>query len=486
MSNCITVFPDSVDFEFDLNSPRDIEEEVTGFGMLEIGAAKKEKFKTMKHLKGIIEKSPWSPCSVKSFTQKTKNSDTLKHSIEESLSLIVFASRGKLKHKQAKERLREFNLCGLIGRSPHRGEEELKFTILIPTDKSKVEEDIFELISPLFPECELIDRPCWRIFSSPDKTVVIKGKRLSIEVAAEIYEKLNDDVTDEEEFHEHEEEKDDNNELRESLSERISRKRKKVSSVGTVPFMSDAFRGVLEHRTGVILGAAVSKNGKSSSAANVTAHFLLNSEKKVWHISNEETELEICSKLVGIFLGYGPNEFKDGNLHGVEEKRAQKLIENFQKRLSIYDKENGLYATNHLNSVMELFDDAELREDVGLVVLDSFDKVKLYERDRYEKQLNNWEVSKKMEDALVKYGKEYHYPIYVTTQLKKNSDDIKNRTEGTNSLVNSMDLTIEIKKNSKKKQTTFLFHYDRRGELDDKKVIAHYIGSKYVPIAKYG
>ena len=107
--------------------------------------------------------------------------------------------------------------------------------------------------------------------------------------------------------------KDKNERLKQYATDKELRLRARQSSV---PFISAEFNGLFKLSQGLVLVGGVSGQGKSTTAANIVAGFLANSDdkKKAIVITNEETSEAVINRVACIQLGYSFFELQKGRM----------------------------------------------------------------------------------------------------------------------------------------------------------------------------
>lgn len=259
------------------------------------------------------------------------------------------------------------------------------------------------------------------------------------------------------------------------------RLRKKIAAMNGAPFLCSAFDGILKLDMGLYLIGACTGKGKSTTAANLIAHFFLNCpSKEVIVISNEETSSDIYGRVACILRNINFQDYRASRITAEQEANIGSFIDVLAKRIEIVDTTK--WDMTCLEDVQAVLEKAgQEQERVGLVVVDYLQTITHSKNDPHMDPL---QISKSMGNYLMTYGQSVTIPIAVFAQLKPKADteEFSSRFQNDRTILNHAVAAIEIVPDFKRKITDFIIHKDRHGDAQGRIVPTRWVGGRFEKI----
>lgn len=268
------------------------------------------------------------------------------------------------------------------------------------------------------------------------------------------------------------------------VEERLSRYRhesevRKQAIKNKVPFLAPVFDGVFSLTRGLVLVGAKSGHAKSTTAANIVAHFLESvPEGDAIVISNEEASEAVLNRISCAMLRKSFVRFHKGEMPDRDQRAVEDLVPSIAERIEVID--DGAWNMTVLEDVISVLEYAA-KKDVRMVVVDYLQTVNTssshpeYEAVRISKMLGFY---------LKEYGRKVSVPVIVFAQLKPASEspDISARFQNDKTIYNHAFAVIEIMPDFENRTTNFVIHKDRFGYSQGKQVTMGFQDGRYVTL----
>jgi predicted ATP-dependent serine protease len=220
----------------------------------------------------------------------------------------------------------------------------------------------------------------------------------------------------------------------------------------------------LKLRMGVTVLGGCTGRGKSTTSANVLAHFYSSyPDRQAVVITNEEVSADVLDRVSCVLLDLNFYKYRDGFLRQEDED----LIKN--KSVQLMERIEVVCTTavdmTCIDDVVEVLQYAKNKDNVHLVV---FDYLQTVTWSRCYEDASRYEISKKLGLFLKQYGRTVNIPVLVFAQLQptgSSNTDFASRIQGDKTFVNHAVMAIEIRPDFAKKQTVFYVDKDRFGEM---------------------
>ena len=248
------------------------------------------------------------------------------------------------------------------------------------------------------------------------------------------------------------------------------------------PFLMDEFRGKIPYFSqNLIVLAAETGQGKSTIAANLAFHALLQGQK-VLIVTNEENPSDCYNRVTCLTRGWPYNNHED-----FTDEQIQFFDENIprlaQRMVVIDDFHSGAMGqTTTLEGIKAIFDPlVEKGHDYDIIVLDYYQNVAISSKNP---KLNDWQV----QDLFVKYINQVKNvigcPLITVAQKKKAKKDeelsFKELIEGRKTISNAATCVVELKVNKKELSTTFKIVKSRFANAVGEEIKVGFDKGKYV------
>lgn len=247
-----------------------------------------------------------------------------------------------------------------------------------------------------------------------------------------------------------------------------------------VPFLCDAFDDVLWLTMGVTCIGGCTGDGKSTTAANIIAHYINHCQKTVLVISNEESSEDICSRVACILLRHSWHRYRKSDLPSLELKQIRALTDNLVKIVEIVPWQTNKLDMSVLEDVQAVLKHvSKKRGDYGLVLIDYLQSI-----TESTNAKSTVEISKKFGNYLKSYGRKVPIPVVVFVQLKNRSEgaDFGSRVQNDRTFVNHAVACVEVVSDYDTQVTSFKIHKDRFGTSRGKSVETNFVEGRYEPI----
>lgn len=216
-------------------------------------------------------------------------------------------------------------------------------------------------------------------------------------------------------------------------------------------------------RENLYLLCALSGNGKSTIAANVTFP-LWKQGKKTLVISNEESKQDVLFRIAALELGYSFNEYKKGLMSLEKQRECLKLFPDISKFVKVLDVtwRDGL--TTKIEGVQKALESV-VGQGYSCVLIDYYQLIK---DSLYEKNRSRYDVLNDFRIWLGRYIKNCEVPVCLFVQLysmgkKGGVKDIDARIKECSAVVEPATVIIEAVPNFEDSTTDFIIHKDRFG-----------------------
>lgn len=258
----------------------------------------------------------------------------------------------------------------------------------------------------------------------------------------------------------------------------LEKDRRKDAFKRAIPFIGSEFDGIYALTQGLILVAAKSGNAKSTTAANILAHFL-ESDKvgRAIVISNEESLESIYNRIAcGMaklpFIQYHKGELSQEKCEFIESS-AEAIIRS-GRVLVVDDGEWDMTILEDVQAVLEF----AAKQDVKLVIIDYLQTVNTSSQ---HPDWDSFRVSKELGFFLKNYGKRVTLPVVVFAQLKPQSEsaDIMSRFQNDRTIYNHAFDVIEVVPDFETRTTSFIIHKHRFGYAQGKTVTMYFNNGRY-------
>jgi replicative DNA helicase len=248
----------------------------------------------------------------------------------------------------------------------------------------------------------------------------------------------------------------------------------------SVPFISSAFNPIFKLSQGLVLVGGVSGQGKSTTAANIVAGFLDNSDRKAIVLTNEETSESVYNRVAAIQTRNSFFDLQRGKLPPTAVQEVEDQANLLMDRL-IIEAGDSVYEMNCIEDVEGALEYAAGVKDVGLILLDYYQTVNT---SRECPDDSPYQVLKRLGFYLKDYGRRAAVPVVCFAQLKNRSEspDFKERVEGDRTIYNHAFTVVEIVPDFKTCITKFTVHKDRFGYGQGKEIEMEYVNGWYQPV----
>lgn len=247
------------------------------------------------------------------------------------------------------------------------------------------------------------------------------------------------------------------------------------------PFIHPLFHPEFHLTQGLILVGALTGQAKSTTNANVLAGFLDSCpNKKALVISNEETLDTVYNRVACVRLKLDFNSYHKGYLQPAQAAAVEDEARTLFKRI-IVAVEDDQWDMSYLEDVKGVLEHvAQNPAEIGLVTIDYAQTIA---SSRVNRDLTQYDVSKRLGFYLKNYGRRLGAPVVLFAQLKSigvNSQDFKNRVEGDSTMLNHAADAIEIVPDFQTSTTKFVFHKSRFGIPKGTESKCNFVGGRYV------
>lgn len=209
-------------------------------------------------------------------------------------------------------------------------------------------------------------------------------------------------------------------------------------------FINDDFIGKIPYfEKNIILVAAETGDGKSTTSANLALHAVTQNQR-VLIITNEESVVDVYNRVTCMIQGWS---------YSNHEKFTQSQISIFEKfigilshRMTVVDDSfnNGMNQTTTIEGIESILTSIRHKKDKFDVII--FDYYQNIDRSIEAPSLVNWQVQEMFCKLINKFKDIYPAPIVVLAQLKPNSNDLpfKESIEGRKVILNVATSAIKV------------------------------------------
>ena len=251
-----------------------------------------------------------------------------------------------------------------------------------------------------------------------------------------------------------------------------------------LPFICAAFDGVFDLTMGLTAIGGCTGKGKTTTNANILAHFTLHSSKKALVVSNEESMDDIFGRTACVLLKQPFMQYRRGELKSTLRKPIELLVDKLTEKIEVVSFGHKKLETTRLEHVVSVFKRAaKERGRYGLIILDYLQTI-----TDADDGANTVEISKRLGTYLKKYGAKVPVPVIVFVQLRPSSEaqDFASRVQNDRTVVNHAAAAIEVISDFESRTTRFKFHKDRFGEAGGKEIEVDFVDGRYEPISASG
>lgn len=265
----------------------------------------------------------------------------------------------------------------------------------------------------------------------------------------------------------------------------MDQKRRKDAINNQISFISNKFDPYFKLGMGLILVAANTGGGKSTTAANILAHFIdtdTHGDKKALVITNEETSEDVFSRVSCLMLQKSWSDLRKGLLSDSDNALIERMNNQMLDRIIVIPQNWEGYNMSRLEDVVEVLEEVKRKEkNLALVLIDYLQAI-----NDSSKISNSWEISKKLGSYLKSYGSETRVPVIIFAQLKPASESLNfsDRIQNDKTFANHASTVIEIRSDLVAQTTEFIFHKDRWGDFQGKSLKLQFHQGAFRPMAK--
>ena len=251
-------------------------------------------------------------------------------------------------------------------------------------------------------------------------------------------------------------------------------------------FINQDFSGVVPFfRKNLILVGAVSGEGKTTCAANLTKSAILQGMRGIV-FTNEERSEDFYNRVTSLL-----KKWPYTNHNSIPPERVPvytEFIARLAPRLTVVDDSYG--GTSGTTTTLEgmtgaldqlLREYRETEESYGFVVLEYYQNVS---RSRDNNRMEPWQVMEQLARRLDEFKNAYPAPVVVMAQLMPGDKDgktpFKHRVEGRKSILNPATCALEVRADRKMRRTEWVIHKSRYTEAMGQSFFTGYDRGEYV------
>lgn len=253
---------------------------------------------------------------------------------------------------------------------------------------------------------------------------------------------------------------------------------------GSKVFINDDFKGKVPYfARNIILIAAETGEGKSTTCANLSAHALMQGQK-VLVLTNEENVSDVYNRVTCLIKGWSYSNHE--NFTNEQIQVFSKYINVLSHRLTVIDDafNDSIGQTTSLEGVETILSNlVENKIKFDVVILDYYQNI---DKSITVPSLKDWEVQGRMAKFFDKFKNAYDAPLIILAQKKQNSDNMsfKESIEGRKAILNIATCAIEMKADRENRRTSWTIKKSRFVEAVGSAVYTGYKKGKYVPYTK--
>lgn len=253
--------------------------------------------------------------------------------------------------------------------------------------------------------------------------------------------------------------------------------RRKEAQRDAIPFLCTAFDGVFKLSMGLTLIGAETGAGKSTTAANVLAHFFSHTTRlDAFVITNEETSEDTYSRVACSRLKKNWFEYRDGKMSDIDQMVVKNMVKTLASRIEIVNDTK--WDMSYIEDVIAVLESAAMPgNNIGLVAIDYFQTIC---RSRKNPTANAYDVYKELGSYLKDYGRRVKVPVLLFAQINPTAEDRRfaERVQGDTWLGNHAHTQIEVVPDKETLTAEFIFHKTRFG-LSPAPVTVKWNGGRY-------
>lgn len=214
----------------------------------------------------------------------------------------------------------------------------------------------------------------------------------------------------------------------------------------------------LRVRMGVTVLGGCTGRGKSTTNANVLAHFISTyPDRQALVITNEEVSADVLDRVSCILLNLNFYHYRDGLLSVEEEHQVADKSVQLMERIEVVCTTAADMTC--LDDVVQVLTYARAQSNVKLIL---FDYLQTVTWSRRYAQEGRYQISKRLGLFLKEYGRTVNVPVLIFAQLQPGEEtDFASRIQGDRTFVNHAVMAVEIAPNFEEKTTEFRVHKDR-------------------------
>lgn len=246
-------------------------------------------------------------------------------------------------------------------------------------------------------------------------------------------------------------------------------------------FLNNNFNGVVPYfARNVILIAAPTGHGKSTTCANLAYHALLQGQK-ILVITNEEVAGDVYNRIICLIKGWAyvdHGKFTDDQVRTFKE-----MIPQIGKRVTVVDDNFGGSPgqTTTIEGMEAIFESlVKKKTNYGVIIFDYYQNVT---KSNKNSSWNNWQCQEYLAKYLDSYKSRYNAPIIVLAQLLDYSDNkpsFKERIEGRKLILNTATCAIELSAERDDQRTAWTIRKSRFSEGVGDTIYTGFSKGKYV------
>jgi len=233
----------------------------------------------------------------------------------------------------------------------------------------------------------------------------------------------------------------------------------------------------LNLRMGVTVIGGCTGKGKSTCSANLLADFFNRyPTKQALVITNEEVSADVLDRIACVHLQTDFYKYRDGVVPQEVEERVEEAAQQLFERIEVVSSSK--VDMTCLEDVIDVLVFAASKDYINLVVVDYLQTVTW---SRECRELNAYEVSKRLGIFLKDYGRKISIPVAIFAQIQPAPSsesewvpDFSTRIQGDKTFVNHCIMAIEIIPSFKDLTTQFYIHKDRYGSTQGSRLLFNY------------
>jgi len=245
------------------------------------------------------------------------------------------------------------------------------------------------------------------------------------------------------------------------------------------PFINNDFKGYVPNfARNIILVAAPTGNGKSTTCANIAYHALL-SGQRVLVITNEEVAGDIYNRITCIVKGWAYTNH--GGLSKEQLDTFKDMTPKLSQKITVVDDNfsgapGQTTTVEGFEAVLESLIIKKAKYDV--IIFDYYQNVTASTK---HSEWSDWKCQEKIAKYLDSFKQRYNAPVLVLAQLKDKKEDalFKERIEGRKIILNVATCAIELAAEREDMRTSWTIRKSRFSEGIGKVIYTGFDKGKY-------